>query len=127
MKRSLSSRCEEKVIYAAMVAIQRNGGSMYYKDIIEVLKNNYSFSKWENSVVGKVGRTRWQTTLLFFVIHYCMAGFITKKRGIWSITPKGEDAIRNGSFWCYQQAETAFKKWKLDKKKRAKAMPSNEL
>ena len=116
MARSLSSQCEERVIYAAMVTIQKNGGSMYYKDIMDVLKHECTFSKWENTVVGKVGRTRWQTTLLFFIIHYCMAGFISKKRGMWSLTAEGANAISKGPSWCYQQAEQAFKKWKIDKK-----------
>ena len=116
MARSLSSRCEERVIYAAMVTIQKNGGSMYYKDIMDVLKRECSFSKWENTVVGKVGRSRWQTTLLFFIIHYCMAGFISKQRGIWSLTNEGSEAISKGPSWCYQQAELAFKKWKIDQK-----------
>lgn len=119
MARSLSALCEEKVIYAAMIIIQANGGSMYYKDIMDALKTNCTFTKWENTVVGKLGRTRWQTTLLFFVIHYCMAGFISKNRGIWSLTPEGSGAISKGPFWCYQQAELAFKKWKTNKKKKA--------
>ena len=119
-QRSLSSICAEKVVFAAMVIIMENNSPMYYKKIIDQLSQHCTFSEWENTSVGRLGRPRWQTSLLFFAIHYCMAGFIIKNRGFWEITPSGISAIDKGPDYCFIMAEQAFKQWKRQKYRKHK-------
>lgn len=115
IRRSPSSLCAEKVVYEAMLIMKEISSPVYYKTLIKLLPTRCSFTKWELTTVGRLERPRWQVSLLFFVIHYCMAGFIVKNRGFWEITPCGITAIDNGAGYCYMMAEQAFKHWKKRK------------
>jgi restriction system protein len=53
--------------------------------------------------------------LHFYSIDCIKAGFLVKKKGIWFLTPEGEDALKLGELGLLNEATKKYKEWKLKK------------
>jgi restriction system protein len=49
--------------------------------------------------------------LHFFTIDCIKAGYLVKKKGVWYLTPEGENALKLGEVGLLNTATTAYKKW----------------
>lgn len=101
-----------KVIFAAMQAIKRAGGELPISEVKRLVEQSVDFNDWERARYEKTGNVRWQALLFLFSIDSVKAGFLVKKKGIWFLTPKGEEALAGGEREFFSAASEGYKAWK---------------
>ena len=67
---------------------------------------------WARATYEKSGYVRWQSILHFFSIDCIKAGYLVKKKGVWYLTPEGENALKLGEVGLLKAATAAYRKWK---------------
>lgn len=113
-----------KVIFEAFKILKEEGGKLAGKEIIEKIRSRVSFTDWELEVYQKTGYVRWESMLHFFSVDCTKAGFLHKSKGIWYLTPEGEDAMKLGPLPMLNAATAAYRKWEAENKKGEPAGPS---
>lgn len=116
-----------KTVYTAMKILQERGGEAPGKEVVTELENRLSFNDWEKGVYEKTGNIRWQSILHFFSIDCVKAGFLIKKKGVWYLTPEGEEALKLGDIEFMQKANDAYVEWSKKNKKTTKEDTTEEL
>jgi Uncharacterized conserved protein len=112
-KLSPSRELAAKVVYAAMIILKENGGEMQGKDVVDQVGNRVEFSVWDKERYEKTGYIRWQSILHFFTIDCMKAGYMLKKRGVWYLTPEGEEALKKyNDVQLLENANKAYWEWK---------------
>jgi restriction system protein len=106
-----------KVIYCALQALRDNGGSMRSRDVIDAVQKRASLDGWETHQYERTGKIRWQSILHFYSIRCVKAGFLVKKKGIWYLTPEGEQAINLGKEGLREATLQAYRKWRRENPK----------
>ncbi|MGL6345211.1 MAG: winged helix-turn-helix domain-containing protein, partial [Waterburya sp.] len=114
-KSSRSWKLAEKVIYTAFQILKDKDGELQGKEVIELVGQKLELDDWAKSRYEKSGYIRWQSILHFYTIDCIKAGFLIKKKGIWYLTPEGEEAIRLGETGLLETATQAYRKWKAEK------------
>lgn len=105
-----------KTVCTAMKILQEKGGESPGKEIISEVENRLTFNDWEKNVYEKTGNIRWQSILHFFSIDCVKAGFLIKKKGVWYLTPEGEDALKLGDIEFMQKSNDGYVEWKKENK-----------
>ncbi|SHK88783.1 restriction endonuclease [Xylanibacter ruminicola] len=100
-----------KTMYAAMTILKKNGGSMPIRILMQEVEKNIELSAWEKSILESTGNIRWQSIMHFTSVDYVRAGFLIKKKGNWTITPEGEDALKMGAEKLRDEAGERYKVW----------------
>jgi len=103
-----------KLIYSALSILRDNGKEMPMRELMSKVENNVTLDEWEKSRYEKSGYIRWQSILHFFSIDCIKAGYLIKKKGIWYITPEGENALKLGPEKLLENATKAYRKWKSE-------------
>lgn len=67
---------------------------------------------WARATYEKSGYVRWQSILHFFSIDCIKAGYLIKKKGVWYLTPEGENALQLGDVGLLNAATAAYRKWR---------------
>lgn len=114
LSRSHSLAC--KLLFASFKILKDNGGQLNGRELIEKIKQSTPLDDWAKSTYEKSGNIRWQSILHFFSIDCTKAGFLVKKKGIWYLTPEGEEAINLGELGLFYAAREAYIKWKRENK-----------
>lgn len=104
-----------KTMYAALLALKDNNGSLPVSIVMQEVKKRVNFDPWELEIYEATGAIRWQSIMSFFSIDYVKAGFIVKKKGIWYLTPEAEDLLKLGDIQLMEKATEAYRKWKLSR------------
>ena len=112
-KLSKSHALAAKVMYAAFKILKENGNELLMRDLMERIEKEVELDAWDREKYEKSGYVRWQSILHFFSIDCVKAGFIIKKKGVWYLTPEGEDAIKLGPSGLLKTVQTAYRAWKL--------------
>lgn len=112
-EQSRSRALASKVIFAALSALKENGGEMLGKDLIASVGKSVTFDSWETELYPKTGETRWVTTLRLFSIDSVKAGFLIKKKGVWTITKEGENALTLGPRELLDESSRRYKEWEI--------------
>jgi len=82
----------DKLIYFTMTYLAKHG-SVPLAELFQEMKKNLKFNEWE-SVIYPINKTpRWERMTVSFSVDLTKAEWITKKRKIWTITPKGRKAL----------------------------------
>ena len=102
-----------KTMRAAMLLLQKNGGSMPSKQLMEGVSKSISLSDWEKETTSK-GGIRWQNIYHFTSVDYVKAGYIIKKNGSWYLTPEGEAILCKSDTDVQLLAMEAYQKWKQE-------------
>jgi len=110
---SRSKSLGAKTMFAALQALKENGGSLPVSHVMEEVKKRITFDKWESEIYEATGAIRWQSIMSFFSIDYVKAGYILKKKGVWYITPEGEENLKLGDVALLDKANALYKKWNL--------------
>jgi restriction system protein len=105
-----------KVIYAALQILKERGGQAPGKEVIAEVENRLTFNDWERATYEKTGNVRWRAILHLFSIDCIKAGFLIKKKGLWYLTPEGENALASGPIELLKAASAAYRKWRRDNK-----------
>jgi restriction system protein len=110
-----------KVIFAAFKILQSESGELPGKEVIERIRNTVEFNDWEKEIYEKTGYVRWKSILHFYTVDCTKAGYMRKSKGVWYLTPEGEQAMKKGPIDLLQSASSAYRKWaaadKLSKQK----------
>lgn len=113
---SPSHRLAMKVLYAAFQILKEKDGESPGREVMVEIEKRVEFTEWEKSVYEKTGNIRWQSILHFFTIDTVKAGFLIKKKGVWYLTPEGEEALQLGELGLFQTANKAYRKWDKERK-----------
>lgn len=111
-KLSRSHALAAKLTHAALSILRDNGKEMAMRELLDKVKASVALEEWDKERYEKSGYVRWESILHFFSIDCVKAGYLVKKKGIWYITPEGEEALKLGPEKLLEQATTAYRKWK---------------
>ena len=111
-KLSRSRELAAKVIFAALQILQERGGQAPGRDVIAEVEKRVTLDDWAKATYEKSGYVRWQSILHFFSIDCIKAGYLVKKKGVWYLTPEGENALKLGEVGLFKAADAAYRKWK---------------
>lgn len=90
------------------------------KEVIDRIRENVKFSDWEKEVYEKTGYVRWEAILHFYTVDCAKAGYLRKLKGVWYLTPEGEQAMKLGAVGLLESASAAYKKWNAKRKAEVK-------
>ena len=109
--KSPSYQTSAKTMYAAMTILVKNGGSMPIRVLMQEIEKAVDLTDWEKEILENTGNIRWQSNMHFTSVDYVRAGFLIKKKGTWTITPEGEDALKLGPEKLRDLAWERYNKW----------------
>lgn len=84
---------------------------------MQEIEKSIELSAWEKVVLENTGNIRWQSIMHFTSVDFVRAGFLIKKKGSWTITPEGEEALKLGDEKLRDEASKRYKAWYNGKKK----------
>jgi restriction system protein len=111
-KLSRSRELAAKVIFAALQILKEKGGQAPGREVIAEVEKRVPLDDWARATYEKSGYVRWQSILHFFSIDCIKAGYLVKKKGVWYLTPEGENALKLGEVGLLKAATAAYRKWK---------------
>ena len=85
---------KDEAVLCAMQLIQKNGGEMHIRDIKAAMENTFPKNDYERGRLKSDGSLRWYNQLLFHSIRAYKSGFIQKNKGVWHLTPEGEQVMK---------------------------------
>jgi restriction system protein len=107
-----SIKAASKTILAAFEILKANGGQMRGRDVVAQIPEKIDLTVWEKERYEKTGNVRWESILHFYTIDCMKAGFLQKDKGIWILTPEGEEAIKLGEEGLFRAAKKGYLEWK---------------
>ena len=110
-KLSPSRQLASRVIFAALQILKEKGGEAPGREVVAEVEKRVQFDDWAKAIYEKSGYVRWQSILHFFSIDCIKAGYLIKKKGVWYITPEGENALSLGEVGLLNAASAAYRKW----------------
>ncbi|MGN6439226.1 MAG: restriction endonuclease [Agriterribacter sp.] len=117
---SPSKAVAAKTIFEAFKILKNEGGDLPGKEVIDRIRQNVNFTDWEKEVYEKTGYVRWEAILHFYTVDCAKAGFMRKSKGVWYLTPEGEQAMKLGDVGLLEAASEAYKKWDAKRKAEVK-------
>ena len=121
--KSPSYQTSAKTMYAAMTILVKNGGSMPISVLMQEIEKSVELSEWEKEILENTGNIRWQSNMHFTSVDYVRAGFLIKKKGTWTITPEGEDALKLGPEKLRDLAWQRYNAWYRSKEPTSEVKP----
>ena len=100
-----------KTMFAALTILSKNGGTMPIRILMQEIEKTVELSAWEKETLENTGNIRWQSNMHFTSVDYVRAGFLIKKKGNWTITPEGEEALKMGAEKLRDEAWKRYKAW----------------
>lgn len=107
-----------KTIFEAFRILKSEGGQLAGKEVIDRIRDNLQFTEWEKENYERTGYVRWESILRFYTIDSVKAGYLRKSKGIWYLTPEGEEAMKKGAVELFESANRAYKVWQAGQKKK---------
>ncbi len=107
-----SIKAASKTMFATFQILKANGGEMRGRDVVAKIPETVVLTDWEKERYEKTGNVRWESILQFYTIDCMKAGFLQKDKGLWILTPEGEDAIKLGEEGLFLAAKKAYVQWK---------------
>lgn len=102
---------QANTMFAALSILKKNGGTMPIRILMQEVEKAVELSAWDKEILENTGNIRWQSIMHFASVDYVRAGFLVKKKGIWSITPEGEEAMKLGAEKLRVEAWQRYKAW----------------
>lgn len=122
-EKSKSYLTAAKTMFAAMKILSKNGGTMPIRILMQEIEKTVELSDWEKEVLENTGNIRWQSNMHFTSVDYVRAGFLIKKKGSWTITPEGEEAMKLGAEKLRDVAWERYKAWYRGKEQPSEVKP----
>jgi restriction system protein len=105
-----------KTVFEAFRILKAEGGQLSGKEVIDRVRKQMDFNAWDKEIYEKTGYVRWESILHFFTIDCIKAGYMRKSKGIWYLTPEGEEAMKLGPVGMLDSATSLYRKWAADNK-----------
>jgi restriction system protein len=120
-KESPSFKLASKVIFEAFKILKEEGGQLPGREVVDRIGQRVQFSDWEKGTFEKTGYVRWQSFLHFYTVDCSKAGYLRKVKGVWYLTPEGEEALKKyDATELLASATAAYKKWNEERKSNEK-------
>lgn len=103
-----------KVIYAGLSILRDNGKELPIRDLMQKVEKNVGLDDWAKERYEKTGYVRWESIFHFYSIDCVKAGFLIKRKGVWYLTPEGEDALDLGAETLLETASQRYRKWRAE-------------
>ncbi len=103
-----------KLIHAALSILRNNGKEMPMRDLMAKVEKQVHLDDWAKARYERTGYVRWESILHFFSIDCVKAGYLIKKKGIWYLTPEGEEALKLSPENLLEEAQKAYRKWRAE-------------
>jgi restriction system protein len=103
-----------RAVFEALKVLSENGGEMRGNEVIGRVEQRIELDEWARERYEKTGYIRWRSMLHFFSIDCIKAGFLVKKKGVWFITPEGEQALHLGPVGLLNEATRKYREWKKE-------------
>ena len=113
-----------KTMFAAMNILSKNGGTMPIRILMQEIEKTVELSAWEKETLENTGNIRWQSNMHFTSVDYVRAGYLIKKKGNWTITPEGEEALKLGAEKLRDEAWKRYKAWYRGKEQTTDEKPA---
>ncbi|HEV2455631.1 MAG TPA: restriction endonuclease [Verrucomicrobiae bacterium] len=113
-----------KLVYAALKFLKESGGEKRGREVMDAVEKRVSLTDWEKERFEKTGYIRWRSVLHFYTIDLVKAGFLIKKKGVWFLTPDGDEAIKLGETGLLDAAVKAYREWRLKNPKQTEIIES---
>lgn len=110
-KLSPTKELASRVIFEAMKILSENGGEMRMSEILKRVESRIELNEWARTTYEKTGYVRWQSIAHFYSIDCVKAGFLVKRKGVWFITPEGEQALSEGPVAFLEEATRKYREW----------------
>ena len=91
--------------------------------LMREIENTVDLTDWEKEVLENTGNIRWQSNMHFTSVDYVRAGFLIKKKGTWTITPEGEEALKLGPEKLRDLAWERYNAWYRSKEPASQEKP----
>ena len=108
----ISDSLAAKVIFAALQILKDKGGQAPGRDVQSEVEKRTPLDEWATATYEKSGYVRWQSILHFYSIALIKAAYLIKKKGVWYLTPEGENALKLGEVGLFKAATAAYRQWK---------------
>ncbi len=104
-----------------MQLLKDRGGSAPIREIFDHMAKTETFDDWEKaSLDNSPGVIRWENALRWDSVDYVAVGYLQKQRGIWILTPEGEQALSLPAVDIRVKAKTYYQQWR----KQQRQLPS---
>lgn len=111
-KQSKSKKVALKTLDEGMQYLVNNEGEALGRDVIDHIGATVEFNEWESGRYEKTGYIRWQSIMHFYTIDLVKAGFLRKSKGVWTLTPEGEEVYQQGIEVMLDEAIKRYRAWK---------------
>jgi restriction system protein len=126
-EQSKSRKLAAKVVFAAFNILKQNGGSMRGAEVVNEIRKTVPLDEWETHQYGRTGYIRWESILHFFTIDCIKAGYMIKTKGMWTLTPEGEEALKLGPDGLLSSATAAYRDWKKKQPAKVNTIATDEI
>src|SRR5688572_1652052 len=100
------------LLKAVLEVLSEAGGPLPVKEMLATVESRLELTAFDLEFYEKSGKVRWQTLIDFFAINFSKAGFIEKRQGQWSLTPKGGTVLSLPAEELFAQATRAYREWR---------------
>lgn len=113
MKKLSNSRAlTAKLLHAAFQYLATHGRSAPIRDIKAAVSPLVAHNEWAVQVIESNGLARWETYLHFFSVTATKAGFISKSKGVWTLTDSGVAASSLDPTALIESATAGYNAWR---------------
>lgn len=105
-----------KTLLTAFIILREAGAQLPGREVIEKIPKKIDLTEWEKEKYEKTGYIRWESILHFYTIGATKAGLLRKYKGLWILTPEGEESIKLGGHGLIEKIDSAYKKWDQENK-----------
>jgi restriction system protein len=109
---SRSGAVVAKTMYLALQILHEHGGELPGSEVLDEIGRKAQFDEWERGIYEKTGNTRWRSIFHFHSIGAIKTGLMTKRRGIWYLTPEGEQALKLTPEELRTFINDGYRKWR---------------
>jgi restriction system protein len=111
-KLSNSRALTATLLHAAFQYLATHGRSAPIRDIKHAISPLVAQNEWALQVIESNGLARWETYLHFFSVTATKAGFITKSKGVWTLSESGLAACRLDPTALIESATAGYNAWR---------------
>ncbi|TXI50504.1 MAG: restriction endonuclease [Lysobacter sp.] len=80
--------------FAALKALsEAKGGQLRKSDLLAEIENRVELDEWARTTYETTGQVRWRSLFAFASVGLVKGGYVTKSRGVWTITEEGRAAV----------------------------------
>jgi restriction system protein len=109
---SRSNQLASRLMYCALTHLRDAGGSMRGAELLDIIPQKIELDAWATQTIESNGLSRWRTFAHFFSVDAVKAGYLSKAKGVWTITPDGIEALKLGEEGYFYAAQNAYRKWR---------------